>query len=141
MCKKAKEILAKTGLRMTQPRLRVLEILLENHGPFSVEEIHKRARSKDVDLATVYRCVENFEKAGLVIRMDFRDGLYRYEFHSEKYHHHHLICLCCKKSETVEECSAKKMDRVAEKRGFDKVFHALELFGLCPNCRHEGHAC
>lgn len=137
----AKEILEKAKLRITRPRLEVLKALIKDHGPFSVEELHKRLKRKNVDLATVYRCVDVFQEAGITVAVNFRDGVARYEFHSDEHHHHHLICLCCHRSETVDKCTAGEMDADAEKKGFARVFHALELFGFCPICRVPEHAC
>lgn len=140
MCiERATEILQKAGLRVTAPRIEVLKVLIKEHGPFSIEALHAKVKRKGVDLATVYRSAETLERAGIVIMIDFRDGISRYEFRSEENHHHHVICLCCRKSETVEKCTAGKMDKMVLARGFAKVFHSLEVFGLCPTCTEVGH--
>lgn len=136
----AKEALENAGLRVTLPRLEILKALIKDHGPFSAEELHRKVTSKGVDVATVYRSIEIFERAAIIIKVDFRDGISRYEFRSEKYHHHHVICLCCRKTETVEKCTAGKMDKMVLARGFAKVFHTLEVFGLCPTCCEPKHA-
>jgi Fe2+ or Zn2+ uptake regulation protein len=127
-------------MKATGPRLEILRILLSEHGPFSADELHSKTKKTGVDLTTVYRSLEAFEWAGIVISVNFRDGISRYEIRAEKHHHHHLICLCCRKSETIEKCTAGKMDKMVEKKGFARVFHTLELFGLCPDCQQVGHA-
>ena len=133
--------LKKNHLKLTEPRKVIIEALHENHGPFSVEEIHQRFAKTSCDLATVYRTVTSLENARLLKRCEFGDGIARYEWLDQDaaHHHHHLICIECKKVELVEECELESsMDRVAKKRGFKNVSHLLEFFGVCPTCQKLG---
>ena len=128
--------LKKKHLRMTGPRKMIIEGLFENHGPFTVEEIHKKFIRSTCDLATVYRCLISLEQANLLRRCEFGDGFTRYELGGEERHHHHLICSECKKVEIVEKCEIEdQLDQFAKKRGFTKVRHMLEFFGVCPDCK------
>src|ERR1700745_3747286 len=88
--------LKKKHLRMTGPRKMIIQGLFENHGPFTVEEIHKNFVRSNCDLTTVYRCLMSLEQAKLIKRCEFGDGFTRYELLSDEHHHHHLICTECK---------------------------------------------
>jgi Fur family ferric uptake transcriptional regulator len=129
--------LKKSKLRVTEPRKAILQTLLENHGPFSAEEIHKKFIKKICDLATVYRSLSSLEAAGLVKRCEFGDGTARYEWSENnlEHHHHHVICTECKRVEVLDDCELLDIDRFASKRGFTGVHHSLEFFGVCPGCK------
>jgi Fur family ferric uptake transcriptional regulator len=128
--------LRKSALRVTEPRVAVLEILLKKHGPFTVEEIHKRISSGVCDLATIYRTVSVLEKSNIIKRCEFGDGTARYELYErEEHHHHHLVCKVCKKIEILDDCELHNIDQFAKKRGFSDISHSLEFFGICPECQ------
>jgi Fur family ferric uptake transcriptional regulator len=130
------ESLRKSKLRVTEPRVAILKALLEKHGPFTVEEIHRNVTKKVCDLATIYRSLGSLEKTGIIRRCEFGDGTARYELAArEDHHHHHLICKICKKIEVLDDCELEEIDRFALKRGYTQVSHSLEFFGVCPKCR------
>jgi Fur family ferric uptake transcriptional regulator len=127
--------LKKSRLKLTGPRKAILSALLENHGPFTAEEIHKIITKKICDLATVYRCLASLEEASLLRRVEFGDDSSRYELaEADESHHHHLICRECKRVEIIDDPGLEEVDRFAEKRGFSNVSHSLEFFGTCPDC-------
>lgn len=130
------EDLRKANLRVTEPRIAILEALLEKHGPFTVEEIHKRVTQKVCDLATIYRTLTSLEKTKLIKRCEFGDGTARYELSfREDHHHHHVICKICKRVDVLDDCELKEIDRFAKKIGFTEITHSLEFFGVCPSCK------
>ena len=122
------------GLKITTPRRVILKALVENHGPFTAEELHALLPKKGCDLVTVYRCLASLEETGLIRRCEFGDGSARYELAVTDDHHHHVICRKCKRIEVLDDCELDEIDRFAERRGFSKVSHSLEFFGLCPRC-------
>jgi Fur family transcriptional regulator, ferric uptake regulator len=128
------ESLKKHNLKATGPRKAILKVLIGEHGPFTAEEIHHRITKKICDLATVYRCVINMEKVGLLRKCDFGDGTARYEMVEDGHHHHHVICTSCKKVEPLADCNLENINRFAQKKGFSNVTHSLEFFGLCKDC-------
>ena len=133
------EGLRKAHLRVTEPRIAILEVLLHEHGPFTVEAIHNQVTQHVCDLATIYRSLSSLEKAGLLRRCEFGDGTARYELSfKESHHHHHLICRVCKKVEVLDDCELQELDQFARKRGFVDITHSLEFFGKCPNCTRQG---
>ena len=128
--------LRKSHLRITEPRKAILLALLEHHGPFTAEELHKRFTKKICDLATIYRCVSSLVEAGIIKRCEFGDRSARYELSERnRHHHHHVICTECKKIEVLDDCELDEIDRFARKRGFSGVSHSLEFFGVCPACK------
>ncbi len=129
--------LKKSQLRITEPRIAILQALLEKHGPFTVDEIYRRVTKGVCDLATIYRSLGSLEKVSLIRRCEFGDGIARYELSEhENHHHHHVICKICKKIDVLDDCELKEIDRFAKKRGFTEITHSLEFFGICKECVH-----
>ncbi len=134
---KALDVLRKAHCRITEPRRVILKVLLREHGPFTMEELHGRIEGGICDLVTVYRNLIALEKAGLVQRCEFGDGRSRYEFrdHNDSHHHHHIICTKCRKVETFNVCLVDGLERLVREKGYATVSHSLEFFGLCPKCQ------
>jgi len=135
---KARILLREASLKVTKPRLAMLEILIKEHGPFTSDEIHTRlAKPRSLgpcDLVTVYRCLAKFESLGLITRCDFGDGAIRYELSAGDHHHHHIICRSCKRVESLPHCPVEDKVFRIPKLGFKDVSHRLEFFGICPDC-------
>lgn len=125
------------GQRVTVPRRAILTILIEEHGPFSAEEIFQRLSPRQCDLVTVYRSLSAMEELNLVRRCDFGDGTYRYEFNHADDHHHHIICRACRSVRVIEVCVADALERMARQLGYTNVTHMLEIFGTCPKCQGD----
>ncbi|WP_151725870.1 ferric iron uptake transcriptional regulator, partial [Acinetobacter radioresistens] len=91
--------LRKAGLKVTLPRIKILE-LLENSKQhhLSAEDIYKTLleQGEDVGLATVYRVLTQFETAGIIQRHNFENSHSVFEIMQED-HHDHLVCLNCNK--------------------------------------------
>jgi len=120
--------------RITGPRREILATLAADHGPFTIEQIHRRVKGRSCNLVTVYRNLAVLEELELVRRCDFGDGTYRYELNAEE-HHHHIICRICTKVVTLDLCVAAGLERLAKEMGYTNVTHSMELFGICPKCR------
>jgi len=119
------------GLRMTDQRRVIAQVLADAHDHPDAEELHRRAAAIDtkISIATVYRTVKLFEDAGILERRDFRDSPSRYE--ETKDHHDHLIDVTSGQViEFVNEDIEKLQKRVADELGFDLVDHRLELYGV-----------
>lgn len=123
---------AAQGLRMTDQRRTIANILDDSHDHPDVEELYARAVAHDpgISIATVYRTVKLFEEAGILERVDFGDGRARYE-DAERDHHDHLIDLT---SGTVIEFVDPEIEalqeKIAEKLGYRLKGHRLELYGV-----------
>lgn len=132
--------LKERGIRATRVRTAVVRVLGEFDHAASAPEILGRLKRAGIQCnkTTVYRDLELFERAGIVRRISFRDGLARYELSSAG-HHHHLVCVACSRVEDVSldvyEAELKKAGaRVYRRNGFRILDHMLELFGLCRTC-------
>lgn len=129
----------KAGLKVTVPRVKILE-LLENSPErhVSAEDVYKMllAAGEDIGLATVYRVLTQFEAAGLVEKHHFEDGYSVFELNKGK-HHDHIICVTCGRvAEFVDETIEKRQRIIAEELGFQISEHELVIYGKCldKNC-------
>ena len=129
----------KAGLKVTLPRVKILELLESSHQRhLSAEDVYKSLldHEEDIGLATVYRVLTQFEAAGLVTRHHFEGGHAVFELNQGD-HHDHIVCNQCGQVEefydaTIERCQHE----VAEKAGFRIRDHALIIYGDCldPDC-------
>jgi len=130
--------LRKAGLKVTLPRLKILQIL-ENASirHLSAEEVYKTllAAGDDVGLATVYRVLTQFETAGLVTRHNFEGGHSVFELnHGE--HHDHLVCVKCGTvQEFVDTIIEARQAEIAQKKNFQITDHSLNIYGICAKCQ------
>ncbi len=123
--------LRKAGLKITLPRLKILEIFEQaNHRHLSAEDIYKELLQSDEDigLATVYRVLTQFEAAGLVTRHNFEGGRSVFELDDGE-HHDHMVCV--ESGEVVEFFSEEievLQHKMAEAHGFELLDHSLVLY-------------
>lgn len=136
--------LRKAGLKVTLPRIKILELLenAENHH-MSAEDVYKALASQgeDVGLATVYRVLTQFEQAGIVERHNFENNLSVFEIVQEE-HHDHLVCdVCGKIVEFKNSFIEEEQQRVANENGFKLAGHSLVLYGVCDSlsCQKDGN--
>jgi len=125
--------LRKAGLKVTLPRVKILQILESRSGEaqhMSAEDVYKALLESgdDVGLATVYRVLTQFESAGLVMRNNFESGHSVFEIARDD-HHDHMVC--AETGEVIEfydERIEKLQHQVAEQQGFDLIGHSLVLY-------------
>ena len=96
---KAISVLREKGLRITEQRKAILEVLSKADSPISAEENHAMLVASQCDLVTVYRSLEQFVKAGVVELGVRENGTKVYCFGHGHGHHHHLTCRMCGDSE------------------------------------------
>ena len=134
--------LRKAGLKVTLPRLKILEILEHSTTRhMSAEEIYKKLldSSEDIGLATVYRVLTQFEAAGLVTRHHFEGGMAVFEL-NQGAHHDHIVCVDCGRvEEFMDGGIEERQNNVAKRLGFEISDHSLILYGHCrkPNCPNQ----
>lgn len=126
--------LRKAGLKVTLPRLKILEIL-EHGSPrhLSAEDIYKilLESNQDIGLATVYRVLTQFEAAGLITRHHFEDGMAVFEL-NQGAHHDHIVCVDCGRVEEFLDSGIEdRQTAVAKRMGFEIQDHSLILYGRC----------
>jgi len=130
------------GLKVTVPRLKILEILASSQPRhLSAEDVYRRLldSNEDIGLATVYRVLTQFESAGLVVRHHFEGGTAVFEL-NEGEHHDHIVCIDCGRVEEFSDDSIEDRQReIAMRLGFEITDHSLTLHGRCvrQNCPHR----
>ena len=125
--------LRKAGLKVTLPRVKILQILeTTDEGPqhMSAEDVYRALldAGEDVGLATVYRVLTPFETAGLVTRHNFETGHSVFEL-AKGDHHDHMVCV--DSSEVVEFTDPvieQRQHEIAEEHGYELVDHSLVLY-------------
>jgi len=134
------EDIRNAGLKVTQPRMRILEMFensLMRH--MGAEEIYRKLLEdgQDIGLATVYRVLTQFESAGLLTRHHFESGHAVYEL-SEQQHHDHIVCVRCGKVDEFrnEEIEALQ-NSIADRAGYKMTDHVLHIYGVCASCQEE----
>lgn len=120
------------GMRMTEQRRVIARVLSNAQDHPDVEELHRRAHAVDprISIATVYRTVRLFEEAGILSRLDFRDGRSRYEEASDAHHDHLIDMTTGKVIEFVDPEIEALQEAIARRLGYRLVDHRLELYGL-----------
>jgi len=130
--------LKKVGLKVTLPRVKILNILEsseERH--MSAEDVFKALleAGDDVGLATVYRVLTQFEQAGILERHNFEGGHSVFEL-NEGEHHDHIVCLKCGRvEEFTDDIIEERQHKIAKKAGFELTDHSLCLYGVCEQCQ------
>ncbi|EKD73266.1 MAG: hypothetical protein ACD_45C00382G0005 [uncultured bacterium] len=130
--------LKKVGLKITLPRIKILQILESaklHH--LSAEDVYRVLldSGEDIGLATVYRVLTQFEEAGLVVRHHFAEGHSVFEL-DHGVHHDHLVCVKCGKvEEFVDAVIEERQQYVAKQAGYTITDHSLNLYGICRSCQ------
>jgi Fur family ferric uptake transcriptional regulator len=123
--------LRKAGLKITLPRLKILEILEEKKQlHLSAEDIYRELleTGEDIGLATVYRVLTQFEAAGLISRHNFEGGHSVFEI-NEGEHHDHMVCVeTGDVIEFVNEEIEKLQREIAHKHNYELIDHNLVLY-------------
>ena len=130
--------LRNAGLKVTLPRVKILEILESSeHRHMSAEDMYKALldSGEDIGLATVYRVLTQFEAAGLVTRHHFEGGHSVFEL-NQGTHHDHIVCdKCGRVDEFVDGEIEQRQKQIANAKGYEITDHSLYLYGICPGCR------
>lgn len=126
--------LRKAGLKVTLPRVKILEILQDpKHQHISAEDVYKilLELGEDIGLATVYRVLNQFDDAGILTRHHFEGGKSVFELTGTN-HHDHLVCLKCGKVvEFEDEIIERRQLDIAKTNGIKLTHHSLYLYGEC----------
>ena len=123
--------LREAGLKVTLPRIRILEIFEESDNKhLSADEVYKKLveAGDEVGLATVYRVLTQFESAGILLKQNFENGHSVYEL-TPNDHHDHMVCLKTGKViEFTNEIIEEQQEKLASERGYKIVDHRLVLY-------------
>lgn len=134
-----KKIVKQKGLKYTEQREIVLNILIHAEDHLTAEEVYNEIKSKDSDsnigIATVYRALSFLEEVDLITSINFGTDGKKYESNA-KSHHDHLICTQCGKIiEFLDDEIEKRQDRIAKKNKFKITSHSMQLYGVCSDCQ------
>ena len=119
------------GVRLTDQRKLIAQVMSQSTDHPDVDELHKRVSKADskISIATVYRTVKLFEEAGIVAKHDFKGTKARYEEASQDHHDHLIDVNTGEIIEFVNDDIEKLQHKVAGKLGYKLVDHRLELYG------------
>lgn len=131
--------LRSAGLKVTLPRVKILEILEKKAGihHLTAEQVYRILlnENEEIGLATVYRVLTQFENAGLVKRHHFEGRNSVFEL-DKGVHHDHIVCVSCGRvDEFTDEVIELQQDAIAKKLDYTLTDHCLYLYGLCRDCR------
>jgi len=123
---------AARGMRMTDQRRVIAQVIEQSDDHPDVEELYNRASRIDpkISLSTVYRTVNLFEEAGLVTKHDFKDGRARFELIPDEHHDHLIDIRSGKVIEFRNEEIEAIQEVIAKRLGYRLVDHRLELYAV-----------
>lgn len=139
------QALKDAGLKVTLPRLKILEVLQQPECQhISAEELYKKLIDfgEEIGLATVYRVLNQFDDAGIVTRHHFEGGKSVFELSTQQ-HHDHLVCLDCGAViEFSDEVIEQRQKEIAAQYNVKLTNHSLYLYGKCGegNCKDNPDA-
>ena len=141
--KDSKQILSDHKVSITNPRILVIEALLENNNPLTVDELQIKLKDK-VAKSTLYRVLNDLKKINILNEFTNPENATVVELLLEDGSHHHLFCSDCgeiidiQMGDEFEKTLSKEIKRIEKKFNFSVEDHRLELFGkctdLCENC-------
>lgn len=131
------EYLARSGLKSTRQRERIVRAFFAAGRHISAEELYHQIRVEDssIGLVTVYRTLKLLRQAGLATERKFGDTYARFDPNPADWTHHHLICTRCGKIREFQDATLRTLGgRVAQRQGFTVTEQRLELYGVCRDC-------
>ena len=145
MLKKSKDILLKNNISITNPRILVLEALMESNNPQTIDDLQERLGNK-VAISTLYRVLNDLKKIKILHEFTSPDNSTVVELLLEDHsHHHHLFCSDCgeiidiEMSSEFENLLAEEIKKVEKQFNFEIQDHRVEMFGVCTdqcaNCK------
>ena len=141
---KIKKLLHSSSYKLTPQREATVRVLLENEEEhLSVEDVYRLVKEKypEIGLATVYRTLELLTELKIVDKVNFGDGVARYDLRKEgeNHFHHHLVCIECGSVEEIQEDLLDDVEEIVEERWhFIVKDHRLTFHGICRECQKKG---
>ena len=141
---KIKKQLHSSSYKLTPQREATVQVLLENEEDhLSAEDVYLlvKEKSPEIGLATVYRTLELLTELKIVDKINFGDGVSRYDLRKEgaTHFHHHLVCIECGSVEEIQEDLLDDVEAIVEERwNFIVKDHRLTFHGICHRCQNKG---
>jgi len=140
---KIKKMLHTSSYKLTPQREATVRVLLENEEDhLSAEDVYLlvKEKSPEIGLATVYRTLELLTELKVVDKINFGDGVSRYDLRKEgaAHFHHHLVCIECGSVEEIQEDLLDDVEVIVEEKWhFIVKDHRLTFHGICKNCQKK----
>ena len=140
---KIKKQLHSSSYKLTPQREATVRVLLEHEEDhLSAEDVYLLVKEKapEIGLATVYRTLELYTELKIVDKINFGDGVSRYDLRKEgaTHFHHHLVCIECGSVEEIQEDLLEDVESIVEERwNFIIKDHRLTFHGICRNCQKK----
>lgn len=128
-----------SGLRITNQRALILDVIRHGDGHLDADEVYRQARRKQarLSLSTVYRTLQTLKKLGLVEEVHFDEAHHHYEIKPSA-EHHHLVCLSCGRVIEFQYPLAHLIKRnITEAKDFEITGSEVRMTGYCPTCRQR----
>ena len=138
---KIKKQLSSQSYKLTPQREATVRVLLEHEEDhLSAEDVYLLVKEKapEIGLATVYRTLELLSELKVVDKINFGDGVSRYDLRKEgaEHFHHHLVCVECGSVKEIEEDLLGDVEAIVQTRwSFEVKDHRLTLHGVCEQCQ------
>jgi Fur family transcriptional regulator, peroxide stress response regulator len=133
------EKLKKRGFRITPQRHAIIKILAVSEGHPTAEQVYEKVREQfpTTSLATVYKTISLLKELNELLELGFPDGSNRYDG-AKPFPHPHAICVKCQKIMDPEPEGFDDLKlEISQKTGYEILYHRLDFFGLCPECRRK----
>ena len=145
MSESSRKILSERNVSITNPRILVLEALMENRNPQTIDELQKKLKDK-VAKSTLYRVLSDLKRINILNEFTSPDNTTVVELLLEDdVHHHHLFCSDCGEiidvnlSNEFEDLLSEEIRKIEKKFNFVINDHRVEMFGICTdqcsNCK------
>ena len=123
------------GIKITQARIEIFNILKDSSSPIDAEEIFRSCKEEiKINFSTVYRTLDLFDCKGIVDKFDLGNSKYCYILKKEE-HKHLLQCKLCHKEIEIE-CPMQQIEElIKNKTGFSSIEHELKIEGICEECK------
>jgi len=136
-----KTVLKDKGMKYTEQRAVILQILLNIDDHLNAEEVHKVVKEKypnqNIGIATIYRTLNFLEEVDLISSISFGAEGKKYESIKDE-HHDHIICTQCGNIvEFFDEAIEQRQEDIAKENGFNITDHTMQIFGICQSCQDK----
>ena len=136
----SRDLLSSQNATMTNPRLVVLDLLLIENRPLTIDQVLTLSKGKLVQ-STLYRVINDLRDFGLITEFTTPENTMVIELNSEdSNHHHHIFCKDCgsitdiELNSDLESALEKEVAKIEKYRSISIDSHSLELFGTCDDC-------
>ena len=132
-----KDLLKKSGLKVTANRLSILETLENSTSPMTAEEIYKVLESTNtMSFSTIYRSLNAMLDAGILLMQVNQDSKQYFQLNTHE-HKHVIKCVVCREAVNVEFCPMVEIEKtLTKKTGYKITGHSFEFTGICPKCQN-----